>query len=122
MMRLRAWLALFDRRVLAAVIVLLAVLVGYQVYAYRQQHRVASAVTTSKRTAAKLKKLTAAQCGQTVLLYTLLNALMDDSSPHFGSPVGAPTIPGARTKLIAQVLSVERVSTAALRKQGCKIP
>lgn len=121
-MRVRAWLSRFDRRVLVIVAVGLAVLIGYQVYAYRQQHRVAVAVSTSKSTATKLRRLTAAQCGQTVLLYTLLNALMDDSSPHFGSPAGRAAIPGRRAKLIAQVRAAEKASTAELRRQGCRIP
>lgn len=118
-----------DRRVIATVLVGLAILVGYQVYAYRQTHRNAHAVvvakkalTTARKSASGLKRLSKSQCGSTVLLYDLLNALMDDTSPRFGSPPDGPVIPGARAKLIGQVHAAEQASFKALRKQGCKIP
>lgn len=117
------------KRVIAIVLVGLAVLTAYQVYAYRTSHRNAHAVvvakkaqTTAAKNAAKLRRLTKAQCGSTQLLYTLLNALMDDSSPGFGSPAGGPIVPGARDALIHRVHAAEAASYTALRKQGCRIP
>lgn len=110
-----------DRRLIAGILVGLAILVGYQVYAYRQQHRVAHVVQVAAKTAAKVQKLSKAQCGQTVLLYTLLNALMEDTSPRFGSPPDGPVIAGARAQLIQEVRTAEENSYKALRKQGCRI-
>lgn len=118
-----------DRRVITIVLLGLALLTGYQVYAYRASHRNAhagvvakTAAKTSQKNATKLRQLTKAQCAQTGLLYTLLNALMDDSSPRFGSPPDGPIVPGARAKLIQQVHTAEGASNSALREQGCHIP
>lgn len=99
------------------VVVLLGLLVllsGYQVYAWRVQHRNAT-------TAEKVETLSEGQCDTTILLYRLLNALMDDTSPSFGSPPDGPIIPGARTALIESVRNAENASLAGLRKQGCTV-
>lgn len=104
----------------AAALVALGADAGYQVYAARIAHRNAAAVVTSKRNAAKIGRLTKAQCGTTQLFYDLFNALAEDSSPHFGSPPGR-IVPGARVRLIEQLYNAERQSAAPLRKQGCQI-
>lgn len=116
---LRIWM---DKRVIAVVLIGLALLVGYQVYAYQQQHRVAKATQIATKAAAKVKKISKAQCGQTVAFYTLINQLLDDTSPHFASPADGPIIPGARNEAITRIHNLEQSSYAALRKQGCHIP
>ena len=104
-----------DRRLVAVVLIGLAFLVGFQVYAYRQQHRNADVAET-------VETLSKGQCDQTILLYQLLNALMDDTSPRFGSPADGPIIPGARAALIQSVHNAENASLAGLRQQGCDVP
>jgi hypothetical protein len=112
---------LADRRVVAAVIVGLAVLIGYQVWVQRQTHRTATAVKVAKRADAKATTLTKVQCANTRLFYRLFNALAEDSSPAFGSPPDGPIVPGARARLIGQLYAAERVASAPLRRQGCTI-
>lgn len=112
---------LADRRVVAAVLVGLAVLFGYQVWAWRQTGRTAVAVKVAKRADRKATTLTKVQCANTQLFYRLFNALAEDSSPAFGSPPGGPIEPGARARLIGQLYAAERQASAPLRRQGCKI-
>lgn len=111
----RTWL----RRHVVLVVAIVAVLalgadVGYQVYAARIQHRNAVVAT-------KVERLSASACSSTQFLYDILNALVDDSSPHFGSPPDGPIVPGARVKLIGRLYSAERGTVPRLRKQGCKV-
>lgn len=118
---------LLDRRVIAAVLVGLALLLGYQVYAYQQQHRNAAAVITARVAARKadratvvIKRLTKVQCANTRLFYDLFNALAEDSGPHFGSPPGR-IVPGARERLIDKLYEAERAQAPTLHKQGCHV-
>lgn len=104
----------------AAALLALGADAGYQVYAARIQHRNAVAVTQTQRNAAKITRLTKAQCANTQLLYDFFNALAEDSSPHFGSPPGR-VVPGARQRLIGKLYSSERLASAPLRRQGCAI-
>jgi hypothetical protein len=87
---------------------------GYQVYAARVSHRNAVAVV-------KVNRLTKAQCSTTRLFYDLFNALVADTTPHFGSPPDGPPTPGARSRLIARLYVAERLAAAPLRAQGCKL-
>lgn len=115
------WYLVSDRRVLLLVVLGLALLAGYQVWAQGQSQKVSVAVKQSNQNTVKLARLTSAQCAQTLAFYTLINQLLDDSSPHFASPVGGPIIPGARSDAIARVRDLEEQSYAQMRTQGCKI-
>lgn len=110
-----------DKLGLAVLVGLVLLLAGYQVYAWQVQHRNARVAVVATSTAAKVQKLSQGQCNQTVLLYQLLNALMEDTSPAFGSPPDGPPVRGARQTLINRVHSAERTSIQALEKQGCHI-
>lgn len=120
-----AWVArarlLLDRRVVAVVVVGLAMLVGYQVYVQRQTKKVDQTAAVVKHLAPKVARLTKVQCANTRLFYDLFNALAEDSSPHFGSPPDGPIIPGARRRLIEKLYASERATVKPLRKQGCRI-
>lgn len=112
---------LLDRRVVAVVLVGLAVLVGYQVYAQRQAHKVDHTAAVVKQIAPRVIRLTRVQCTNSQLFYDFFNALAEDSSPRFGSPPDGPIIPGARRKMIERLYDAERVVVKPLRKQGCRI-
>lgn len=119
---------LADRRVIAGVLIGLALLAGYQVWAYRQSGRNAKAVKVAKqadrkatRAVTTTKGLSKAACGNARLFYRLFNALVEDTTPAFGSPPDGPPIPGAREKLIGELYAAERRAAAPLRKQGCTI-
>lgn len=105
----------------AAALLALGIDAGYQVYAARISHQNAVAVAQTKKNAAKLTRLTKAQCGSQRLFFDVFNALVEDSSPRFGSPSDGPPIPGARAKLIGRLYAAERLAASPLRKQGCKI-
>lgn len=94
---------------------------GYQIYAARIAHRNAVAVTLTHKTAAKVNRIAPAVCAQTRLLFTVFNALVEDTGPSFGSPPDGPIVPGARAKLIGRLSAYEAATSATLRKQGCKV-
>lgn len=104
-----------------AALVTLGIDAGYQVYAARISHQNAAAVATTKRNAAKIARLSKAQCSQTQLLFDVFNALAADSSPRFGSPPDGPILPGARAALIGRLTVSERATAKALAPQGCRI-
>jgi hypothetical protein len=110
---LRGWY--LDRRVLAAVLVAVLCIGGYQVYAQRQAGKVAKVTTT-------VEHMTDAQCSTARLFYAVFNALVEDSTPRFGSPPDGPIIPGARLALIQRLYNSERATIPGLRRQGCKVP
>lgn len=94
--------------------IVLANIIGFQVYAYfanRNNQKVAETVV----------KITHQQCAQTVFFYDLINKLLADSSPHFASPIGKPTVPGARTHFISEVYKLERQAASRLKAQGCDL-
>jgi hypothetical protein len=97
-----------------ALVVLLAALTGYNVWAAGVAHRNAA-------TATKVERLSAGACANQKLFYSVFNALVEDTSPHFGSPPAGPIIPGAREKLIGRLYDAERAAAPALRRQGCKV-
>jgi hypothetical protein len=109
-----------NRRVIAAVLVGLALIISYQAWAWHQTERATVAIKKANRTAVAVKRLTKVQCANTRLFYDVINALAEDSSPAFGSP---PTgiQPGAREALIHRLYESERRQAPALARQGCVV-
>lgn len=120
--RHRSWaLRHRDSLIIAALVVALGMLGGYNLWAARVSNRNAATAVKANRTAATVGKLTKGQCGQTRFLYGFLNALAEDSSPSFGSPPDGPIVPGARARLIGQLYAAERASLPRLAQQGCRV-
>lgn len=109
--------------IIAATLAILALSLdaGYQVYASRIAGQNAATAAAVEKIAPKVTTLTKVQCANTRLFYEVFNALVEDSSPSFGSPRDGPPSPGARRRLIDRLYASEREAAKPLRAQGCKV-
>lgn len=115
------WRRHADHLVIAGLVVAMAMITGYNVWAKRVTDRNNHTAAVAQSTAKKVTRLTAGQCASTRFTFDLFNALAEDSSLHFGSPRDGPIVPGARDGLLRKLYVAERKAAAPLRKQGCRI-